>query len=148
MNADFVSEWLSGYGRIWYEKEHMSKFYVEDLDFRDMGTGLSCDSFQGLLDMKELWVPPGSEQQVALRRYLSGGETAGAAEWTWTATWATDFMGLPAAGKTTVVPGVSMLQFRDGKISVEHDYWSLGTLLTQLGVLPGLPGAPSVATPQ
>jgi carboxymethylenebutenolidase len=43
--------------------------------------------------------------------------------------------GVPPTGKWVEVPGVAIVQFRDGKIAWEHVYWDQAAVLVQLGLL-------------
>lgn len=42
---------------------------------------------------------------------------------------------MQAAGKETIAKGVSVLTFRDGKISSQRDYWDSAAVLRQLGAI-------------
>ena len=43
---------------------------------------------------------------------------------------------LPPTGKRVEFKGMELLQFRDGKAVVDHDYWDNMAVAAQLGVLP------------
>jgi steroid delta-isomerase-like uncharacterized protein len=45
-----------------------------------------------------------------------------------------DFPGIPATDKPFEVRGSSIVEFRDGKISRNSDYWDLATYLRQVGL--------------
>lgn len=45
---------------------------------------------------------------------------------------------LPPTNKKGVVTGSSFYQFKDGKIINSQQYWDMVTLLTQLGMMPGM----------
>jgi ketosteroid isomerase-like protein len=49
--------------------------------------------------------------------------------------------GLPATGRTSVLPGVSVGRVRDGRIAENRDYWNRAGHLGQLGLVPGVPAA-------
>ena len=57
-------------------------------------------------------------------------------EWQMTGTHKGDFPGMPASGKTFSVPGMTIDEIKDGLIHYHRDYWSLATLLQQLGFMP------------
>jgi steroid delta-isomerase-like uncharacterized protein len=61
-----------------------------------------------------------------------GDTSGGVIEWTWQAKHAGEFLGVAATGKETKVRGVSVLTFRSGKITSQHDYWDANTVLQQL----------------
>jgi steroid delta-isomerase-like uncharacterized protein len=45
---------------------------------------------------------------------------------------------IPPTGKHAMVPGSSTYQFKDGKIVRFSGYWDMVTLLSQLGLMPGM----------
>jgi len=49
--------------------------------------------------------------------------------------------GLDATGERLAVPHVGIIEFEGEKIRSEHIYWDHGTVLRQLGLIPGLAGA-------
>jgi len=58
-------------------------------------------------------------------------------EWTMKGTHSGDWETLPATHQTLAVPGVSVIQLVDGKISHQRDYWDGYLFSSQLGLLPG-----------
>ncbi len=48
------------------------------------------------------------------------------------------FMGIPPTGQRVEIPGMSMLEMRDGKFLSDHFYFDSGTVMRQLGLLPPL----------
>jgi steroid delta-isomerase-like uncharacterized protein len=55
-------------------------------------------------------------------------------EWVWHGRQTKDFPGLPATNKPFEVRGASVVEFRDGKISRDSDYWDLATYTRQVGL--------------
>lgn len=47
-----------------------------------------------------------------------------------------DLPGLPATGKPSKIPCMSIDEYRDGLIHCKADYWSLATYLQQVGLMP------------
>lgn len=62
-----------------------------------------------------------------------------AVTWRVTGTQKGPFLDVAATNKTMDVMGVSIMEFKNGKISRNYDYWDLATLLRQIGHLPVLP---------
>ena len=56
-------------------------------------------------------------------------------EWTMTGTQTGDFPGLPATGKSFSVPVASVMEFQNGKIHRNTDYWNLASFLQQVGAM-------------
>jgi len=64
-----------------------------------------------------------------------------AVEWTMKGHHDQDGPDLPKTGKPYSVPGISIGEVRDGKITRNTDYWSLATFLMQVGLMPAPEGA-------
>jgi steroid delta-isomerase-like uncharacterized protein len=67
-------------------------------------------------------------------RIVSSDGKSGAIEWTWRGRQTKDFPGLPATNKPFEVRGATVVEFVDGKISRNSDYWDLGTYRKQVGL--------------
>jgi steroid delta-isomerase-like uncharacterized protein len=63
-------------------------------------------------------------------------------EWVWTGTHTSDIPGLPATGKRFSIRGVSVGEFKEGKIKRHSDYYNKIDFLQQLGVRL-MPASPS-----
>jgi len=61
------------------------------------------------------------------------GPDAGAAEWVFTGTFRGDYNGRTFAPTPVRIEGISFMQFRNGKIARNADYWNVGSLDAQLG---------------
>jgi len=48
------------------------------------------------------------------------------------------FIGVPATGRRVEIPGMSMVELRDGKFLSDHFYFDSGVALRQMGLLPPL----------
>ncbi len=48
------------------------------------------------------------------------------------------FIGVPATGRRVTIPGMSMVELRDGKFLSDHFYFDSGIALRQMGLLPPL----------
>jgi steroid delta-isomerase-like uncharacterized protein len=67
-------------------------------------------------------------------RIVSADGQRGAMEWIWRGRQTKDFPGLPATNKPFEVRGASVVEFRDGKIDRNSDYWDLATYMRQVGL--------------
>lgn len=56
-------------------------------------------------------------------------------QWLWKAQHNADFLGIPAAGKTTVCRGITYHAYRKGRIVREFTYWNHRDVAIQLGVM-------------
>ncbi len=69
-------------------------------------------------------------------RFRFANDTHGAGEWTITTTWNGEFEGVDKTGQEVTFSGISIYEFRDGKICRNVDCWDPGQLYRQFGVLP------------
>lgn len=56
--------------------------------------------------------------------------------WRAKATQRGDMPGMPASNKTVDFPGVSVMEYKGGKITRNGDYYDFATIMQQLGFLP------------
>jgi steroid delta-isomerase-like uncharacterized protein len=77
---------------------------------------------------------PGSVFDVK-SRFVSPDGKRGAVEWVWRGRQAKDVPGLPATNKDFELRGASVMEFRDGKISRNSDYWDLETYRRRVGLI-------------
>jgi steroid delta-isomerase-like uncharacterized protein len=138
MNIEWAQRWTQALTAM--QKGEMSRFYVQDLSFEDVALSHRVDSFESLWEWYSTAFGGDGENLFELRRWV-GDERGGAIEWTWIAQHGADLSGLPLKGKSTRIEGVSVVELRDGRIAIERDFWSLATLLQQVGALPELQGA-------
>ena len=67
-------------------------------------------------------------------RMVAGDGKSGAMEWVWRGRQTKDFHSLPATNKPFEVRGATVVEFNDGKINRNSDYWDLATYMTQVGL--------------
>ncbi|MFA5493711.1 MAG: ester cyclase [Porticoccaceae bacterium] len=137
MNLEWEQNWLQQFND---DIETLMANYPEDFEYEDLNLGIRIDddreALRRLFKTFENTDPDASRHYFNATRY-HGDERGGCLEWTWEIHHKTDFMGLPAAGKTTKVQGMTIHAFRDGKIILERSLWDTASLLRQLG-LPSL----------
>jgi len=68
-------------------------------------------------------------------RFVAADGKSGALEWIFHGRQIKDVPGLPATNTPFHVRGSSVVQFRDGKIARESDYWDLTTYMKQVGLI-------------
>ncbi|MGH7934140.1 MAG: ester cyclase [Candidatus Binataceae bacterium] len=115
--------------------EKVMAMYADDVQFEDV---TFAHKVSGKVELRKFFAgffDPGSGEHLFTVTNYTGGTDAGAAEWTWRGKHGGEFLGAPAAGKTTEARGVSVLTFHNGKIASQHDYWDSGTVLRQLGAI-------------
>jgi steroid delta-isomerase-like uncharacterized protein len=67
-------------------------------------------------------------------RFVAANGKWGAVEWVWHGRQVKDLPGLPATNTPFVVRGSTVVEFRDGRISRNSDYWDLTTYTKQVGL--------------
>jgi steroid delta-isomerase-like uncharacterized protein len=67
-------------------------------------------------------------------RFATADGKSGAIEWIMRGRQTKDFPGLPATNKPFEVRGATVVEFTDGKISRDSDYWDLVTYMKQVGL--------------
>ena len=67
-------------------------------------------------------------------RFVAADGKSGALEWTWRGRETKHFPGLPATNKLFEIRGATVVEFTDGKINRNSDYWDLATCMKQVGL--------------
>ena len=133
MNLDWEQRWLQQFNN---DLDVLMANYTETFEYEDMNLGVRIDNdkpkLRALFKVFENKDPNASEHYFNAERY-HGDENGGALEWTWEVRHKTDFLGMPAAGKTTNVRGITIHAFREGKIVLERSLWDTAELMRQLG---------------
>lgn len=79
--------------------------------------------------------------KINLTQVIAAGDNSVVAEFLGTGTHKGEIMGLAPTGRKVSVPICEVLEFRDGKIIAEHEYFDMLTMLQQLGLAPAQPAA-------
>lgn len=136
---DFADE----YAAAWSTQDinAILSFFTEDCVYEDMALGAVNTGKQQLEAFLRATFAAIPDFRIELKAILSSGDRA-ASEWIMSGTQTGAFPGIPATGKRFSVRGASMMELYQGKIRRNADYWSLATLLQQVGVLPESPAVP------
>jgi len=135
MNLEWEQDWLQQFNN---DLERLMRNYTDTFEYEDMNLGVRIVNDKAKLTQLfktfENVDPKASKHYFNAVRY-HGDKRGGALEWTWEIHHTTDFLGLPAAGKTTTVRGITIHAFdENGKIIVERSLWDTASLLRQLGL--------------
>ena len=79
--------------------------------------------------------------RIEVEETISEGDRT-VARWVSRGTHRSDFMGIPASGKTIVVRGTSVIRFADGKMVESWDNWDKFGMLQAIGALPEISAPP------
>lgn len=136
---DFAEE----YAAAWCTQDinAILSFFTEDCVYEDTALG-AVNTGKGQLEtFLRATFAAIPDFHIELKATLSAGDRA-ASEWIMSGTQTGAFPGIPATGKQFSVGGASIIEVYQGKIRRNADYWSLATLLQQVGVLPEPPAIP------
>jgi steroid delta-isomerase-like uncharacterized protein len=134
MNLVWEQDWLEQFDN---RLEELMSNYPEDFEYEDMNFGVRIDNDREAL---RRWfttfenADPNASRHVFNATRYHGDEHGGCLEWTWQIEHRTDFLGLSAKGKTTLVRGMTVHKFDGGKIVLERSLWDTAALMRQLGL--------------
>lgn len=134
MNLQWEQNWLEQFDN---RLDELMANYPERFEYEDLNFGVRIDN-----DREKLrrWFMTFENADPATSRHIfnatryHGDERGGCLEWSWEIEHKSDFLGLPAAGKTTLVTGMTIHGFQDGQIVLERSLWDTGALMRQLGL--------------
>lgn len=134
MNLAWEQNWLEQFDN---RLEELMANYPEDFEYEDMNLGVRIDNDKA--ELRRLFTTfenrdPNASRHVFNATRYHGDEQGGCVEWTWEIRHTSDFLGLPTTGKTTLVRGMTIHKFRDGKIILERGLWDTAALMRQLGM--------------
>lgn len=136
MNLQWAQYWI---GLFADRNEELMSLYAEDIEFEDVNLGVRISrDVPALRKFFTSFVnadPAVSYNLFDVYDYV-GDDKLGSFQWTWETKHAGDFLGVPAAGKTTKTRGVTVMGWRDGKIILERSIWDVLPVMRQLGVVP------------
>jgi steroid delta-isomerase-like uncharacterized protein len=128
---------LDGWASAWSSKDvaKLLALFTEDAVYEDVTFGEVNQGSQELRKFATGVFDAFADLTFELKsRFVSADGRRGALEWLWRGRQTEDLPGLPATGKPFEVRGASVVEFRDGKISRNADYWDLTTYLRQVGL--------------
>jgi steroid delta-isomerase-like uncharacterized protein len=115
-----------------HQLEKIDAIFTDDAAYEDVAAD---QAYRGREAIKELlrgayaWAP---DFRVTMKSLVVADDCA-ATEWLSEGIQTGPIGDLPASGNSFRLRGVSILVFRDGKITSVTDYYDMGTFLTQLG---------------
>jgi len=134
VNLEWARKWLEDFDN---NLDAVMDRWADRFEFADLNLGIYIDNDKERLHRFfttfENADPGASKHYFKPTRY-HGDENGGCTEWLWEVQHKTDFLGLPAAGKTTKVQGWTIHKFGGGKIIMERNLWDSAALQRQLGL--------------
>ena len=129
MLDEWAVAWSSG------NADNLMSLFTTDADYEDVTLSavnhgpdalrkFATDAFEAF---------PGSTFELK-SRFVGATGKWGAMEWVWRGRQTRDLPGLPATNAPFELRGSTVVEFRDGKISRNSDYWDLATFMKQVGL--------------
>jgi len=109
--------------------------FTEDCVFEDMALQDRFEGHEGLRQFAAaVFAAAPDFEWIPTRTFADGASVC--TEWRMSGTHRGDFPGMPATGKRFDVLGVAVDEVSAGRIRLHRDYWSLATMLQQVGLMP------------
>ena len=129
-----LDEWATAWSTSDVDK--LLPLFTDDVRYEDVPFGVANQGKAALRDfaVAAFGAFPGMSFEIK-SRFVTGDGKWGALEWVWRGRQVKDFPGLPATNTPFQVRGSTVVEFRDGKISRNSDYWDLTTYMKQVGLI-------------
>ena len=115
--------------------EKLLPLFADSVDYEDVTLGAVSRGKNALRDFAAGVFAAFADLKFELKsRFVAADGKSGAMEWVWRGRQTKDFPGLPATNKPFEVRGAAVVEFTDGKISRNSDYWDLATYMKQVGI--------------
>jgi steroid delta-isomerase-like uncharacterized protein len=115
--------------------EKLLPLFTDTVEFEDVTLGAVNHGSNALRDFATAIFGGFADMKFELKsRLVAADGKSGAMEWVWRGRQTKDFPGLPATNKPFEVRGATVVEFTDGKISRDSDYWDLATYMKQVGL--------------
>lgn len=137
MNKKWAQYWI---GLFADNTDELMSLYSPEIQFEDVNFDIQINQdISALRKFFENFIiedPEASYNKFDVFDYV-GDDRLGSFQWTWETKHAADFLGVPAAGKTTKTRGVTVMGWNaDGKIILERSIWDAIPVMQQLGAIP------------
>ncbi len=136
MNFAWARMWIKTFSE---SADKAVTLYADPFLFEDLLLGQQIadkEELRRAFQVFENTEPPGPAgvNVFDVLRY-TGDAQSGVIEWEWRGRHVGEFLGVPAAGKDTVVRGMTFHTYANGKIVREATFWDAVSALQQLGAL-------------
>ncbi len=124
----YIAAWLA------HDTEAVVSFFAEDCVYEDVALGALNRGKSEVRAFVQATLAAIPDFTIQPKSVFATVDRL-ASEWTMTGTQTGDFPGLPATGKSFSVPVASIMEFQNGKIHRNTDYWNLASFLQQVGAM-------------
>jgi len=115
------------------EVEKLLPLFTDNVDSEDVTLALANHGSKALQDFAAATFGSFADIKFELKsRLVAADGERGAMEWVWRGRQTKDLPGLPATNKPFEVRGATVVEFTNGKISRNSDYWDLATYMKQV----------------
>lgn len=132
-----IEEMLAIYPQLWstHNIEGLLLCFDDDCIYEDRTLGVLKKGKKGVEEFAREVFAMQPDFHIDYHDFFAT-PTRGAAAWTIATTWNGEFHGVDCTGKKVTFSGVTMFEFKGGKIIRNVDCWDIASLLLQLEVLP------------
>ena len=117
------------------DSERLLPLFTDNIVYEDVTFGAVNQGKTALRDFATATFGAFADLKFELKsRMVAADGKSGAMEWVWRGRQTKDFPGLPATNKPFEIRGATVVQFNDGKISRNSDYWDLATYKKLVGL--------------
>jgi steroid delta-isomerase-like uncharacterized protein len=128
-----LDQWAIGWSSS--DSEMLMPLFTDNIVYEDVTFGSVNRGKTALRDFATATFGAFADLKFELTsRMVAADGKSGAMEWVWRGRQTKDFPGLPATNKPFEVRGATIVQFNDGRISRNSDYWDLATYMKQVGL--------------
>jgi steroid delta-isomerase-like uncharacterized protein len=126
---EWAIAWSSG------DVQRLLGLFTDDVYYEDVTFGSVNQGKSALRDFASAVFGSFTDLRFEPRsRFVAADGKRGAIEWVWRGRQTKDLPGLPATNRPFEVRGSAVVEFRDGKIARNSDYWDSTTYLKQVGL--------------
>ncbi|WP_044044226.1 ester cyclase [Caballeronia insecticola] len=129
-----IDRFLAGWS---HDLPTLMTLFSDDVAYRDEPLKAQMNGKDELKDFASSFFSAFPDVEFAANSPAIQSADRAAVVWRATGTHDGKLLDVDPSGKTIDVAGVSVMEFKDGKIVRNVDYWDLATLLRQIGQLPG-----------
>jgi len=128
-----LDEWAIAWSSS--QVERLLPLFTDDVYYEDVTLGSVIKGKEALRNFAAATFGAFADLRFeAKSRFVAANRKWGSIEWVFTGRQTKDFPGLPATNKPFQVRGATVVEFRDGRISRNSDYWDLATYMKQVGL--------------
>lgn len=122
---DYIAAWRA------HDVDAVLSFFAHDGVYEDVALGTVSRSAAEVREFVQASLTAIPDIIVEPKRVFATADRL-CSEWTMSGTHAGDFPGLPATGRRFSVEVASIIEWEDGKIRRNTDYWNLASFLQQI----------------